>query len=80
MTEKKDNIVKATAKELGLTYRELGEAIGYTEGGLKNAVTQDKVSESMQKAIELFLENLKLKKEMQNTKAFKQLLKDFLKD
>jgi len=73
-----ENIVKKTAKELGMTYKQLGEAIGYKEGALKNAITTDKISEPMQKAIELYLENLKLKEKLQNTNNFKQHLKDFL--
>lgn len=72
------NIVKATAKRLGMTYRQLGEAIGYKEGALKNAITTDNVSEQMQKAIELYLETLELKEKLQTSENFKQHLKDFL--
>ena len=46
-----ENIVKRTCKELGLTYKELGEAIGYSEGALKMAVQRDSVSPQMEKAI-----------------------------
>ena len=78
MNEKELNIVKQTAKELGLTYRQLADEIGYKEGALKNAMTTDKVSEPMKKAIDLYLENLQLKSKLQNTNNFKQQLKDFL--
>jgi len=76
--EKQPNIVKHTAKALGMTYKQLGEAIGYSEGGLKNAITTDKVSEPLQKAIELYLENLELKKKIEVAEQFKTNLKDFL--
>ncbi len=75
-----ENLVKQTAKRLNLTYKQLGEAIGYTEGALKNAITIDKVSDQMAKAIELYSETLELKKELETTKAFKKHLKDFLAD
>lgn len=52
------NIIKATCRELGITYRELGEAIGYSESAIKMAISNDKVSEPMQKAIELYLKTL----------------------
>ncbi len=73
-----ENIIKKTAKLLGMNYRELGEAIGYTEGGIKNAVAQNKISNSMQKAIELYLENVELKREREDTEKLKKLINDFL--
>ncbi len=72
------NIVKATAKRLGMTYRQLGEAVGYSEGAIKNAALALEISPSMQKAIDLYLENLELKQKLQTSENFKQHLKDFL--
>lgn len=72
------NLIKKTAKELGMTYKELGEAIGYSEGGLKTAMTNDKISLQMKRAVELYLETIELKKELQKTRDFKKILKDFL--
>lgn len=72
------NIVKATAKRLGMTYRQLGEAVGYSEGAIKNAALATEISPSMQKAIELYIENLELKNKLQTSENFKQNLKDFL--
>ena len=51
------NLVKQTAKELGLTYKELGEAIGYTESAIKNAAI-GVVSPPMTYALLLYKENL----------------------
>lgn len=72
------NIIKKTAKMLGMNYRELGDAIGYTEGGIKNAVAQNKISKSMQKAIELYLENVELKQAIEESEKLKRLINDFL--
>ncbi|MSN96771.1 XRE family transcriptional regulator [Campylobacter sp. FMV-PI01] len=76
----KENLIKSTCKELGLTYKQLGELIGYSEGGIKNALTKGEISEQMTKSLELLLENQKLKGELENIKAIKTLIKDFLKD
>jgi len=70
-----ENLIKQTCKELGLTYKQLGEAIGYSEGAIKTAVSTDKVSEPMQKAIELYLKNLELQKELEQFKQFKDFIK-----
>lgn len=72
---KEENIVKNVCKELGFTYKQLGEAIGYSEGAIKTAVSTDKVSEPMQKAIELYLKNLELQKELEQFKQFKDFIK-----
>lgn len=70
-----ENIVKLTCKQLGLTYKQLGEAIGYSEPALKKAIANDSVSEPMQKAIELYLETLNLKKELLNYENLKRAIK-----
>ena len=74
-----ENIVKATCREFGMTYKELGEAIGYSEGALKTAVSTGKISNSMTRAIELYLKTLKLEKELENSNKIKSTLKDWLK-
>ncbi len=73
-----ENIVKKVCKELGLTYRELGEAIGYSEGAIKTAAASGKVSEPMQRAIELYLRNLELEKELQEAKQIREILKKWI--
>lgn len=72
--EDKENIIKSTCKELGLTYKQLGELIGYSESALNNASRQDKISEPLKKAIELYLENLKLKEELKDFRTLKAIL------
>ena len=58
MAEKEVHLVKKVSKELGLTYKELGEKIGYTEGNLKRAVHDNRTTSQLKKAIELYLRNL----------------------
>jgi len=75
-----ENLIKRTCKELGLTYKELGEKIGYSEANLKNSVSRNQVSKQLETSIYLYLQTIELQKEINNTKSFKQSLKDFLKD
>lgn len=70
-----ENIIKKTCKELGLTYKQLGELIGYSESALNNAARSDKVSEPLTRAIELYKENLKLKNELEDFKLVKEILR-----
>lgn len=75
----KENIVKATCKELGLTYKELGEVIGYSEGALKTSASTNNISEPMQQAIKLYKENITLKQQLQDCNTLKQALKNLIK-
>ncbi|WP_370521235.1 hypothetical protein [Helicobacter winghamensis] len=79
-TEPKQNLIKKTCKELGLTYRELGERIGYSESGIKTAISTNKISEPMQKSLEMLSKINLLEKEIQNQKDFKEAFKRFLKE
>lgn len=74
--EKEQNLIKKTAKELGMTYKELGEAIGYSESAISNSSRMDKPSEALQKAIMMYLENIELKKELEKFKLLKAILKE----
>ena len=40
-----ENIIKKTCREQGLTYKQLGELIGYSQGAI--AARQDKISEPL---------------------------------
>lgn len=74
-----ENLIKTTCKELNLTYKQLGEAIGYSESAIKNAGVGE-ASEPMKKAIELYKETLELKNKLQKAEDFKNNLKNFLAD
>ena len=78
MEDKEQNIIKATCKELGLTYKQLGELIGYSEGALKTISSNNKISENLEKSISLLYKIKELEeknKEMENLKVtLKKLL------
>ena len=75
MEEKKEiHLVKRVSKELGLTYKELGGKIGYTEGSLRRSVSTNQISSQLKKAIELYLEIIKLKEKLLAVKRFKEIL------
>ncbi|HDZ4263994.1 TPA: transcriptional regulator [Campylobacter jejuni] len=71
--------LKKTCKELGLTYKQLGELIGYSESAIKSAIAKDEVSEPMSKAIQMQLEINQLKKELQEFENFKNFIKQLSK-
>lgn len=70
-----ENLVKKTAKELCMTYKELGEAIGYSESTINGASRSESLSEPLKKAIELYLENLKLKSDLKDFYELKKILR-----
>ncbi len=69
-----ENLIKQTCKELNLTYKQLGELIGYSESALNNVARQEKISEPLKRAIELYLENLKLQQELSDFRTLKAIL------
>lgn len=73
------NIIKKTCKELGLTYAQLGEAIGYGGDTLRNIASKSEVSEQLKKVIELYLKNLELEKQLNDCNILKQALKNLIK-
>jgi len=78
LEEKEVHLVKKVSKELGLTYRELGEKIGYSEANLKRSVSTNQMSKQLEIAIELYLKTIKLEKEIADTHQLKNLINTFL--
>ncbi|MGG7049095.1 MULTISPECIES: transcriptional regulator [unclassified Campylobacter] len=74
-----ENLIKQTCKELGLTYKQLGEAIGYGEGAVKNSASTGNVSEPMQHAIKMYRRILELEKELADSETIKENLKKWLR-
>ncbi|EAB5248496.1 MULTISPECIES: transcriptional regulator [Campylobacter] len=70
--------LKQFCKERNLTYKELGELIGMSEGGLQNAIKKDSISDQTTKAIELLKEIEILKEQLADYENLKQLLKKAL--
>ncbi|EEP2557875.1 transcriptional regulator [Campylobacter coli] len=79
MAEEKENIVKKVCKELGLTYRQLGELIGFGEEAISKAARTENISTQMQKALDLYLENHHLKIRLKTLDEFVRLFKELQK-
>lgn len=77
--EETENIVKKVCKELGITYKQLSEKLGVAEGTIKQNAIKDNVSEQIQKALEILLENQALKEKLLETEQLKTILKNFTK-
>ena len=80
MEKKEVHLVKRVSKELGLTYKELGGKIGYTEGSLRRSVSTNQISTQLEKAIELYLEIIQLKEKEKQTNKVKELLRTFMSE
>ncbi|CAA6823722.1 MAG: Unknown protein [uncultured Sulfurovum sp.] len=80
LEEKEENLIKKVCKDLNLTYKKLADEIGYTEGNLKNSVFKNQISKPLERAIELYLETQKLKKEIAKNKELKQVLKTLINE
>lgn len=73
------NPIKNTCHELNLTYKQLGEAIGYGEGAIKNSASTGNVSEPMAHAIKMYKRILELERDVADSEAVKENLKRWLK-
>ena len=73
-----ENIVKRVCKELGLTYKQRGEAIGSSEGSIKRLATSDEINTQAVKSCEMLLEIKNLKEQLSNTETLKTALKTLL--
>jgi transcriptional regulator with XRE-family HTH domain len=73
-----ENIIKATRKALGFTYRELGDRIGYSESTLNKCASTGEISVALSKAIELYLQNIEQDKELSKLRQLKVILKDLV--
>ena len=78
MEDQEVHLVKRVSKELGLTYRELGEKIGYSESSLRKTVSNNTVTSQLKTAIELYLNNLELKKKLDDIEEFKNVARTFI--
>lgn len=72
-----ENLVKATCKELNLTYKQLGELIGISEGRVKQLAIGE-VGEQVEKACQMLVKIHKLETELNEQKQLKTLLKNFI--
>jgi hypothetical protein len=80
LEEKKEiHLVKRVSKELGLTYKELGKEIGYSESNLRRSVSTNQLSLQLKKALDLYLENSRFKQKEKETKELKDILRALIK-
>ncbi len=72
-----ENLIKSTCKELNLTYKQLGELIGISEGRVKQLAISE-VGEQVEKACLMLTKIHKLEAELNEQKQLKTLLKNFI--
>ena len=72
------NMIKKVCKDLDITYKTLALEIGYKPDTINKSASTDKISEQIQKAIEMYLENLRLKHELRHFNLMKETLKNIL--
>lgn len=69
------SILKRVCSVLNITYAQLAEQIGYSEGNINKVASTGNISEPLKKAIELYLRNLELEKQLEDYEAFKTLVR-----
>ena len=74
-----ENLIKYTCRELGLTYKQLGEAIGYGEEAVSKAARTGNISATMNKALLLYFENLELKNKLKTLDTLSIIIKELSK-
>lgn len=72
------NLIKQVCKDLNLTYKKLSYELGYKPDTINKAASTGKVSDQLNKAIELYLENLRLKEELKDLETIKQTLQNVM--
>ena len=70
LTEKQ-NIIKFTCDKYDLRLKDLADAIGMKETSLRAFASNNKISKQVETAIELYAENIELKKEIEILKSDK---------
>lgn len=72
----KQNIVKETAKALGITQKELAERIGAAEATVRNWSAGKDIPQWAEKSMEMLIENHKNKEIISTAKHLFELLKE----
>jgi len=72
------NVIKQVCKDLSLTYKKLSFELGYKPDTINKAASTGKVSDQLSKAIELYLENLRLREELKDFDVIKQTLQNVM--
>ena len=76
MTE--TNIIKAVCEKYALSHQELADKIGASHSNVASSASSGKISNRMKTAIELYVENQELKKELNTPSTIsKEDIEDF---
>lgn len=76
MIEEQTNIVKRACKELGITQKELADQLGVSKPSVERWAQSGEAPEQAQKQIDLLLENVIIKQELEELKtAMKTIVK-----
>jgi len=78
LEEKEIHLVKKVSKELGMTYKELGEEIGYSDSMLRQSVSKNKISSQLEKVLRVYLKMRRLEQKIKDDKKVKEMIKTFL--
>ena len=78
MEEKEIHLIKKVSKELGMTYKELGEEIGYSDSMLRQSVSKNKISSQLEKVLRVYLKMRRLEQKIKDDKKVKEMIKTFL--
>lgn len=70
------NIIKQVCKDLDITYKSLALELGYKPDTINKAASTEKISEQLSKAIELYLENLRLQEDLKKFNSIKETLQN----
>ena len=71
-----ENIVKKVCKELGITQKELAEMLDIPAGTISRWASTEEIPKTAKIALELLLENKKLKEKVEILRQLKQVLED----
>ena len=71
-----ENIVKKVCKELGITQKELAEMLDIPAGTISRWESTEEIPKTARIALELLLENKKLKEKVEILRQLKQALED----
>lgn len=72
------NFVKISKENTSYTYGEFADLLGYGEEAISRASRTGNASKSLQKSVELFLENQELKEQLKKYETLKNTLKEIL--
>ena len=61
-----------------MTYKELGEEIGYSDSMLRQSVSKNKISSQLEKVLRVYLKMRRLEQKIKDDKKVKEMIKTFL--